>query len=420
MRWFAILFLFLIAAKAAATDLPDAFGRARDGLTVKQQAIFAKGRAVFNRDWVPYPGYRDDLDGLGPLFNRVSCSGCHFANGRGRPPQTEDEPFISMVLRVHMESSRSRKMHPVYGGQVNDRALPTVPAEGAPHVSYHEQAGRYPDGADYSLQVPTYRVEGGAYGPLDNAVFSPRVAPQFAGVGLLARVPAKVVEALADPDDRDGDGISGRVRYIGKGGVEYIGRFGWKAAQPTIRDQTVSALYEDIGITSAAHSRQNCLPSQTACRLSAAQEGPEISEDDLSHLVSYQMWLMPPTAGTTSVEGRAAFEAAGCDACHRPALPLEDGGTAAAFTDLLLHDMGDGLSDGGANILSREWRTAPLWGIGHIAQVNGHTRLLHDGRARNVEEAILWHGGEAQASKEAFMRLPSMDRKAVIEFIEGL
>lgn len=413
------LFLFLlliVSAQAAATGFPDDFSRPQGGLTDEQRHQFEKGRAVFNRDWVPYPGFRPDFDGLGPLFNRASCSGCHFANGRGRPPLKAGETFISMVLRLRWKAEE----HPRYGRQVNDRALPGVMAEGAPMISYRDIVGHYADGTGYRLSAPRYSVAEPAYGPLGETVISARVAPHIAGVGLLATVPEATILALADPMDEDGDGISGRVNWVTGATGRRIGRFGWKAEEPTIRSQTVSALHDDIGITSAERPQQNCQPSQDDCLGQPEDEGPEILPGDLEDLVAYQRALEPPKPVEMSERGRDLFAQLRCVACHQPSLAVANGGSIGAYTDLLLHDMGAGLADQGADDLSREWRTPPLWGIGRLQKVNGHTRLLHDGRARNVEEAILWHGGEAKAARDAFMQMPEEERRALIDFVEGL
>lgn len=419
MRYLAC-FLLILAFPAIAGDFPDAFSRPVAGLTQQERDVFDDGRAVFNRDWVPYPGYRPDLDGLGPLFNRVSCSGCHFANGRGQPPERAGEPFISMVLKLGV--AVSLLSHPVYGSQINDRALPGIAPEGAPSLRYREEGRRYPDGRFYTLSVPDYTVDAPAYGPLGDVVLSPRVAPQIAGAGMLEKVPDQAILALADPEDGDGDGISGRVRWVEEAGRKYLGRFGWKASEPSIQSQTVSALHQDLGITSRVKPRQNCSAGQQACLEAAQEKSPEISERDLSRLVAYQAMLAPPVPVRAPGAGRRLFDQAGCAACHQPSLPTTIPGyeSIAAYTDLLLHDMGARLSDGGDNVLSREWRTPPLWGIGRLEEVNGHTRLLHDGRARNVEEAILWHGGEAKAARDAFMQMPVAARRALIGFVEGL
>lgn len=408
MRIIGLLFFCLMASPVLAGDFDREFGRPLPGMTADQLAIFERGRAIFNRDWVPYPGYRDDLDGLGPLFNRASCSGCHFANGRGRPPLTPDAPFISMVLRLEPP-------HPVYGEQINDRGLPGVPAEGQPKVSYFTLNGDYEEGEGYSLLVPEYRVDALAYGPLSGGGLSPRVAPHIAGVGLLEEIAEADILAHEDPDDRDGNGISGLARWVGAGDGKLIGRFGWKAQEPTLRSQTVSALHQDIGITSADRPIQNCTSAQSQCRNAASGMNAEISDADLRDLIRYQQSLAPPAAAPPNKEGLALFKRLECSACHVTSL-----GNVPAYTDLLLHDMGPGLADDGDGAFAREWRTPPLWGIGKLEVVNGHTRLLHDGRARNVEEAILWHGGEAEAAKRAFKELTAASRKILIDFVEGL
>jgi len=272
-------------------------------------------------------------------------------------------------------------------------------------------------------------------GPVDETVMrSARVPPVVAGLGLLDEVPELEILSRADPDDADGDGISGRANRVAAagGGKEVLGRFGWKAGQADLLHQTAIALIEDMGLTTRLYRAQNCPPSQNACR--AAVEGgdgaPEIDDASLDALVFYVANLRPPARRARPVRaeqdeirrGELIFHGAGCPACHAPRLAGADGKAVAAYTDLLLHDMGDGLDDGRpeAGASGREWRTPPLWGLGLIERVNGHLLLLHDGRARGLAEAILWHGGEAERAKEFFRTLPAADRAALLTFLRSL
>jgi len=314
--------------------------------------------------------------------------------------------------------------------------VPGVPAEGRGRIIWSAVPGRFADGAPWSLRRPRYAIDAATFGPLDDVVISPRVAPAVIGLGLLEAVPEATLEALADPDDRDGDGISGRVNRVWSDSAQRVmpGRFGWKANVATLADQNAGAASGDIGLTSPLRPEPNCPPAQRACREAAAgQDEPDLAASFLERLTLYTRLLAVPAQrdadDPTVQRGAALFREVGCAACHLPtlrtgeaALPELAGQTFHPFTDLLLHDLGDDLADGRPDGLAtgREWRTAPLWGLGLIGRVNGHDRLLHDGRARGFAEAILWHGGEAQAARDAFAGLDRRDRDALVAFLGSL
>jgi CxxC motif-containing protein (DUF1111 family) len=398
----------------------------------ERERAFFFGNRLFNTKWAEYPASVKAFDGLGPLFNRNSCSGCHVRDGRGRPPESVGDPMDSMLVRL---SAPDGSPHPAYGDQLNDRAIQGMRPEGRAIIAYDEIAGRYGDGTFYSLLKPRIAFQDLAYGPLDGALTSARVAPAMIGLGLLEAVPASTLEGLADPEDADGDGISGRInRLTDAGGAVAIGRFGWKANVTTLAAQAAGAAVGDIGITTTMLPDQNCTSVETDCRAVPAQSDPEMSDSFFERLVTYTRTLAVPRAraadDATFQVGLKTFAAMGCAACHMPTLTT--GGDAALaelrnqtfhpFTDLLLHDMGEGLADGRPDhsATGSEWRTAPLWGIGLIERVNGHDRLLHDGRARGIAEAILWHGGEAQRAREVFRSAPKIERDALIAFLKSL
>jgi CxxC motif-containing protein (DUF1111 family) len=299
-------------------------------------------------------------------------------------------------------------------------------------------------GDTVTLRVPRYRVTDLGYGPLHpDTMLSPRVAPQMIGMGLLEAIDAHDIEALADPGDRDGDGISGRVNRVWSGakGRTMIGRFGWKAGNATIADQSAGAFSGDIGISTALFpdGAGECTERQKTCRNAphgnSADGGPEANEDVMKRVVFYSRNLAVPARRNLEdpevLAGKRTFYALGCAGCHRPKfitprnlaeLPEQSRQLIWPYTDLLLHDMGDGLADNRPEGLAtgREWRTPPLWGIGLTETVSGHTFFLHDGRARNLTEAILWHGGEAQKSRDGFRELPAAERRAVLAFLNSL
>ncbi|MEX0852828.1 MAG: di-heme oxidoredictase family protein [Bauldia sp.] len=397
-----------------------------------RQRAFTFGDRLFLTEWAEYPGSAQAFDGLGPTFNRNSCSGCHVRNGRGRSPDKPGDPMDSMLIRL---SAADGAPHPAYGDQLNDRAILGVAPEGRAIIDTEEIAGRFGDGTPYTLLEPRVRFADLAYGPLDDALTSPRVAPAVIGMGLLEAVPVATLEALDDPDDRDGDGISGRINWLTDGkGKRVPGRLGWKANVATIAEQAAGAAVGDIGITTGLRPKQNCPAPQASCRAAAADPGPEMSDSFFDRLVIYMRTLAVPEARgldrPLARQGAAVFRDLGCAACHIPTLttgpdaPLPElaGQTSHPFTDLLVHDMGEGLADhrpdGAAS--GSEWRTPPLWGIGLLGVVNGHDRLLHDGRARGLAEAILWHGGEAEKAREAFRNAPAGEREALIAFLGAL
>ena len=330
---------------------------------------------------------------------------------------------------------------PVYGGQLQDRATGWAPHEGRVLVSYDEVPVTLGDGTTVVLRRPSYRVGDLQFGPLahDTAV-SPRVAPPMIGLGLLEAVPEAAVLAGADPDDADGDGISGRANLIPdpRTGVPVLGRFGWKAGTPSVTDQTVAALHQDLGVTSPAAPVHDCPPAQSECATApSGAPGPggvEADELTVTTLAFYSRTLAVPERRDRDdpgrKRGRAVFAEIGCASCHRPrwrtgtgaGIPSLGGRVIEPYSDLLLHDLGDGLADGSTEYAAggREWRTPPLWGLGLTRLVHPDAGYLHDGRARTPAEAVLWHGGEAAAARERFRTMPASDRAALLAFLESL
>lgn len=416
-----------------------AFAQGMEALDSQGRRDFAVGNSFFNQNWVMAPSSTVARDGLGPIFNAQSCSSCHFEDGRGQPPADDDDPERGLLIRLSvLDEDGDPQPHPIYGNQFQDRAIRKVAPEGSVKIAIEEQPGTYPDGTKYSLGAPTYTLVTPEGETIDDIVVSPRVAPAMMGVGLLENIPAKTIEALADPNDADGDGVSGRAHMTTDAdGNEVLGRFGWKAAVPTIRKQTTEAFANDIGITSAEHPDQPCTDAQAECLAapSGEEDGePEINADKLDKIEFYSRTLAVPArrdVGKPDTKaGQEQFDAIGCTSCHTAELttgkdskiPALNDQVIRPYSDLLLHDMGPGLADDrpDGDASGTEWRTPPLWGIGLVETVNGHTRFLHDGRARSIEEAILWHGGEAEGAKERFVDLSASERKQVLLFLESL
>ncbi len=415
----------------------NAFSQPARNLPEDRRAPFFVGNSFFNQNWIIAPASVEARDGLGPLFNARSCSACHFKDGRGRPP-ADGEPLDTMILRISVpgvDQHGGPKPDPVYGDQVQGQAIRGLPREADVFVDYSEVTGRFADGEPFSLRAPTYRIVNPGYGPLfPTLLTSPRVSPSIIGLGLLEAVPEATLRRMADPGDSDGDGISGRLNSVWNHatGRMAVGRFGWKAEQPSVLQQTAAAFVGDIGITSSLFPRENHTADETALVTSPSGGNPEVSDAIFQAVVLYARSLGVPAArvddGAQSGRGRDLFASARCTACHTPVLetaasePEFAHQTIRPYTDLLLHDLGDDLGDGrpAFDASGTEWRTPPLWGLGLIPKVNGHTFLLHDGRARNITEAILWHGGEARRSRERFLSMSKLDRAALIAFLESL
>ena len=402
--------------------------------------FFFSGNAFFNQPWVEAPASTANRDGLGPLFNARSCSGCHPKDGRGKPPEGPDEEFAALLIRLSRPGAGAQGEplpDPVYGHQLQNHGIPNVPAEARPQVEYAEIEGRYPDGETYRLIKPTYTLLEPAYGEVGPSTrLSARIAPGVYGVGLLEAISTHRLEALEDPDDADGDGISGRINWVWDQRSEghAPGRFGWKGEHPTVHQQTVAAFNGDLGITTLDALKDDCSEDQAACLQAPHGGEPEIRDELLEKVVNYTRLLAVPMRQRYDepeiLRGKWLFKNAGCSSCHVPRhttaqvddLPELSEQVIWPYTDLLLHDMGPELSDDhavfGAN--GSEWRTPALWGISYLKTVNKHERLLHDGRARGIEEAILWHGGEADSARQYFKNLSADDRRALLEFVRSL
>lgn len=442
-----------LATVRARTDA-DAFSQPSETLDFEDELNFKVGNGMFRKLWVSSPSSTLASDGLGPVFNARSCQRCHVKDGRGHPPEYAGDNSVSMFLRVSIPGTEDDVVkeisdyiatlpEPNYGLQLQDEAVAGVSAEYSLGISYREETIRLSDGETASLRHPTYSADNLGYGPLHpDAVLSPRIAPQMIGLGLIEAIPAMDIVALADPDDKDGDGISGRANIVMS--LEYgepmLGRFGLKAGSPTIREQSAAAFQGDIGISSPFYPNGagECTDTQTKCQNAPHGDGDdrvfEVDDAGLELVTFYSQNLGVPARRDVSdpqvLRGKQVFYETGCTACHTPNFvthrmenrPEHSFQLIWPYSDFLLHDMGDGLADNRpeARATGKEWRTPPLWGIGLTKQVSGHTYFLHDGRARSLLEAVLWHGGEAQAQRDAVVQMPKQDRDALIRFLESL
>jgi CxxC motif-containing protein (DUF1111 family) len=412
---------------------------------------FAIGNSFFRRNWVQAPSSTTARDGLGPHFIARSCGTCHEHGGRGAPPVhvvngTLEEP-VALLIRLSLPGQGAHGEpvpEPTYGDQMDNAAVQGVRPEGHVVVEYRERPGHFADGERYTLRFPSYRLTDLGYGSLAaNVLLGPRIAPQLIGLGLLEAIPESEILGNAAAQAKRADAIKGvpNVVWDAFAGRYVIGRFDWKANAGSLAHQTASAFVGDMGITSTSFPTEPCTPKQTDC-LAAPRgnkgNGVEIDDETLANVIFYQAALAPPARrhldDPVVQRGKSLFHRAQCDACHRPS--YETGNvhdtqfsTSALskqkiypYTDLLLHNMGAGLADHRPDFRATgsQWRTPPLWGIGLIPDVNGHRFLLHDGRARDTREAILWHGGEAEAAKQAFSDMDKEERAALIAFVESL
>ncbi len=439
----------------------DIFSQPSANLNPEQGQDFHLGNALFRKLWVSAPSSTQASDGLGPLFNARSCQSCHIRDGRGHPPETAGAVATSMVLRLARnaatpdEEQAVKDFHALnlpdstYGVQLQDLAVPGLDAEGKVTVTYSEEKVTLAGGETVSLRKPAYGVSDLAYGPMDaGTTLSPRIAPPMIGLGLIEAIPDADILANADPDDKKGTGIRGRPAIVRdhRTGEIALGRFGWKAQNATVRDQVADAFSADIGISTPdrPNAHGDCTDREARCLVmpTGVQKrlGDTEAPDPVLPLVTfYSENLAVPArrnAGAPDVlHGKDMFYRSGCTACHTPKFVTRDGirdkdgkDSPQAFqliwpySDFLLHDMGEGLSDGQqVGVASgRDWRTPPLWGIGLTQTVSGQQAYLHDGRARTLTEAILWHGGEAEKARNAFADLSKDDRQALINFLESL
>jgi len=436
----------------------NAFSFPAANLEDPERTRFVIGNSFFRRNWVEAPASTKARDGLGPHFIARSCGGCHVQDGRGEPPEilnrlgeTKD-PTVALLIRLSIPGQDAHggpRHEPVYGDQFNNAAIQGVKPEGRVTLRYDTVEGRFADGTPYALLQPRYGFADLGYGPMHPQVMvSPRIAPQVIGVGLLEAIDeADILDNAATQAAAPGP-VKGQVNRVwdAPSGRMMLGRFGWKANVATLAHQTGAAFQGDMGITSRHFPSEACTPAQKDCLAapsgrSAARlgdPGVEIDDKTFDDVVFYQATVAPPArrnAGDPQVlRGQALFAQAQCATCHRPSYVTKEGPfprlTSKAlsgqriwpYTDLLLHDMGDRLADGRPDFQAsgRQWRTPPLWGTGLIKDVNGHTRLLHDGRARGVLEAVLWHGGEAEDARQNVLNMPRADREALVKFVESL
>lgn len=404
MRSSVILFALLLSGVAGAADLSDSADR---------------GRVLFTQVWAPAsPHAANGFEGLGPVFNDTACGNCHVDNGRGGAPEGPERHLRGMLVRLSLpgENEHGGPLPvPNYGDQLNDHAIAGVAAEGRAVISWRDEPVTLGDGTKVTLRAPNISFVDLAFGPLpDGTMISARIAQPVMGMGLLEKIPEADILAYA----ARGHGRANRV-WDPQAGEMALGRFGWKANQPSLIAQDAGAALGDMGLTSVLFPDKNCQSVQNDCAAAFRGRQPDLDAGRLRDLTAYVAGLEEPRrhgADDPKVKaGEALFARLGCSACHKPDWKTEAGKTIHPYSDLLLHDMGAGLADGRPDFAAgpSDWRTQPLWGL-------ARTNLLHDGRARTVTEAILWHGGEAQAARESFTALPAARRETLLSFLGSL
>ncbi|CUB04094.1 di-heme oxidoreductase family protein [Marinomonas fungiae] len=448
MTRFLFSFGMMMLSSVSLSSYADshAYNQPFPSLSAEDKQAFYLGESIFERFWVPAPSSTTASDGLGPLFNARSCHSCHVNSGRGHAPKSDQlgSEVPSFFIRFAQQSPQDHKTllgDEIYGRQFQPLSSTNTNSEGDYKVIWHEIVETFPDGHQVTLRQPELqwiRLNYGDFSP--NTGFSMRVSPPLVGMGLLDLVPESVILEYADPTDRNQDGISGKANWIISDQSQRLGRFGHKASVATLNEQNQSAFNGDLGLSTELfpYPSGDCTEAQADCLRapngnSAHLDDLEVSHEQMALLDSYVALSMPPAMRNLNEpwfpEAKQIFDALECGSCHRPKLSTGPSQYTALhrrdfypFTDMLLHDMGPGLANGFPvfSASPTEWRTAPLWGIGLSEAVSGRNGFLHDGRARTIEEAILWHGGEAQASKNAYKSLNAKQRTLFVRFLESL
>lgn len=409
-----------------------AFSQPIGGLSKQEEDVHTDGDALFDAIFVTAGNKVNS--GIGPLYNNNSCNACHPNDGRAIFPK-DLNTTTGFFLRI--SSGNDPIMGPIdakgFGGQLQQMAVPGLKPEVKFRVQYSPRVETFADGTKVVLQKPTYSVYD-PYIPLPASYeLSPRLAMPVIGLGLLEYIPESEILSYADPSDKNGDEISGRPNYVWNAEHKRteLGRFGWKANTSTVREQTAGAMANDMGLSNPIFPVEPCRNQSNGD--DGKYNGIEISPSQLDAVEFYCQTLGVPARRNIKDNGvrrgEYLFTELGCALCHIPTMKTGSGKIKAlsnqtihAYTDMLLHDMGDGLADNRSDFLAtgNEWKTRPLWGIGLTVTVNNHENYLHDGRAKTLEEAILWHGGEARTAKDKYKALSKTDRNNLIKFLRSL
>lgn len=393
---------------------------------------FILGRSFFTVPWVEAPAATTARDGLGPLFNANSCTSCHRNNGGGVSSTMQEGPVNRSIIFKLMQPQKNNQLKsgfnadPVYGTQLAINGNHDVPFEGRISVQIESIPFEYPDGQTVILKKPVFKISDLNYGTLaEETSIHPRRALSLAGLGLIERISDQQILQRQDEFDQNGDGISGKANRVWSVRDQQmkLGRFGWKATSPSVVEQSASALINDMGLTSPWFTEENCTSSQVACVAAYKSTEKDVPLQRLLAIGNYLTHLkMPRLKKNIDAKGKQLFFQSGCHLCHQTGYSVDQDVKLDPYSDFLLHDMGQALSDKSQifNADPREWRTPPLWGIGLAKKLNPYAGFLHDGRATSLEQAILWHGGEASRAKQSFIDLPGKDRTKLLSFLNSL
>jgi len=447
----------------------ESYSKPSSNITASRKGSFFIGNAFFRQPWVIAPASTDSRDGLGALFNVAACQSCHVKDGRGHAPMTAEDDADSFLIRLAMPATTDEQRqqlkdsliekvaHPMYGGQLQDRGIQGVPAEARIAVQWTDKPVTFADGHIETLRAPTFNLTNPGYGAFDDEMMvSPRVALPMIGLGLLEQIPDADIKKQAASNHKNSNDIKGKFNWVmdPQTGKVALGRFGWKAGQTELITQNQSAFNEDMGLTSNIRPHESCMPTQTACKnaiTGADEQGNgkppvEVNDEVAKFVEFYTRNLAVPHRRNAEdkvvLAGKKRFYDMGCQSCHTPRYQLpktaddhleQHGQVIYPYTDLLLHDMGDELADRTiagklpakdlqveflAN--SYEWRTPALWGIGLAQTVDSQATFLHDGRARTLMEAVLWHGGEAKKQQQRVLKLDKQGRAELNAFLQSL
>jgi len=426
-------------------------------LTAPEQAQFNTGYAVFNTEFAPANDPPGRVDGLGPIFNSQSCDSCHNSRRRGRGPRSDGEAPSDLVMQLgHLTQGRVVRGNADYGFVLNVSATKGFQPEARVSIAYRTTAIKLADGSTVELREPQYRI-GNLDGPdlAPDTVLMPRLPPLAMGDGLLELVPVGELEQVARDEIRSPDGVRGQLAWLSKltgnvppaalkssaargtgndanapggaspnGAHRLLGRFGWQASEPTVASQVAVAFAREMGLTNPLESHDDCAPSNALCRTEPSGGSPEVEPDLFDAVVNFERWHAVPVPKEPDLTsgGAKLFESTGCAQCHRTTLNIDANRVIHPFTDLLLHDMGQGLADRTTAdvVVPSRWRTAPLWGMHAAAVATQSQHYLHDGRARSLEEAVLWHDGEGRAARDRFAKLTAEQRHTLINWINTL
>jgi len=448
----------------------DAFSENSNNMvSIERKKNFNIGDDFFNNPWVEGSASTSSRDGLGGLFNNNACQDCHIRDGRGHAPIDEnDTDFDSILFRTArssisledenliLQSLKGNVPDRYFGGQLQQHGIAGVSPEVNLQVSYQAKEVTFTDGSIVTLRDPTWVITSHNQDHAFEAdtVFSARIAPPMIGLGLLALISEADILKKEDVNDTDTNDISGKANYVWSVTKQDItlGRFGWKAGQPNLLEQSAGAFVNDMGLTNRLHQQETCTENQHECLTAANGNGDiindynyEVSDSILDAITFYSSHLAVPERRDAHSEqvltGKALFRQVGCQGCHTESYttlldqdqPELSEQVIFPYTDMLLHDMGENLADftannqpASANMLyeflatATEWRTPPLWGLGLTKTVDPEATFLHDGRANTIMEAVLWHGGEAEKSKQAVLAFNAAEREALLAFLNDL